>query len=341
MRALLFCLTITAVSFNVTAAPSEFSSSQIQPFILAEPVAVGVSPASGSGLSQSMTFTFTDAAGFAQLNVMNVLINSALDGSQACYLAYSQPLNTIYLVDDPGTGLLPGVTPGTAGTANNGHCFLSGLGSSVATSGVTLTLTLALDFSAGFGGHKIVFLAARDNATGNSGWQPLGTWDVPGPSTPPVAYPAVAPAHGTGATQTFTFTFTDAAGWQDIGIVNILINGSLDGRNACYLAYSRPFNTLYLVDDAGGSLLGGINPNGAGNLTNSQCGVSGGISSAVGGGNILTLTLSFQFQSLFAGNRVIYGATRTNGDALTSGWQAIGVWTVPAFSCGASLTALC
>jgi len=34
-----------------------------------------------------------------------------------------------------------------------------------------------------------------------------------------------------------TFNFTDVRGWQDLDVVNVLINGALDGRDACYLAY--------------------------------------------------------------------------------------------------------
>ena len=213
-----------------------------------------------------------------------------------------------------------GVTLGNAGSANNSQCSVSGLGSSFTANGDTLTITLALDFNVGFGGHKIVFLAARDGAAGNSGWQPLGTWTIVGASPPAIASPTVGPTHGGGSPQTFMFTFTDSAGWQDISIVNILINGALDGHNACYLAYSRAINALYLVDDAGGSLLPGIDPNGAGTVSNSQCTVSGGVSAVTGTGNVLTLTLSFQFNSAFAGNRILYAATRTS--ASTSNWQA-------------------
>ena len=68
-----------------------------------------------------------------------------------------------------------------------------------------------------------------------------------------------------------TFTFDDPRGFQDLDVVNVLINGALDGGLACYLAYSRPLNTLYLVDDTGGGLLPGIAMNGSGSISNSAC----------------------------------------------------------------------
>jgi outer membrane protein TolC len=104
----------------------------------------------------------------------------------------------------------------------------------------------------------------------------------------------------------------------------ILINDALNGNNACYLAYSRAYNTLYLVNDAGTALLPGLTLNGSGTLSNSQCTITGAGSSANGGGNTLTLALNMTFPSGFAGNRIIYMAARSNGDALNSGWQAAG-----------------
>jgi hypothetical protein len=99
--------------------------------------------------------------------------------------------------------------------------------------------------------------------------------------------------------QTFTFQFSDSAGWQDLGVVNILINDGLNGLHACYLAYSRPQNVLYLVSDNGDGLLPGLALNGSGTLSNSQCTVTGAGSTAVGSLNALTLTLNLSFSSVF------------------------------------------
>ena len=65
----------------------------------------------------------------------------------------------------------------------------------------------------------------------------------------------VGPAAGSGAASTMTFTFSNPNGWQNLGVVNVLVNNNLDGRFACYLAYSKPNNLLYLMNDAGTALL--------------------------------------------------------------------------------------
>ena len=69
---------------------------------------------------------------------------------------------------------------------------------------------------------------------------------------------AFDPGAANDASKIMTFTFSDPRGWQDLDVVNILINNFLDGRSACYLAYSRPSNVLYLVDDTGSKLLPGV-----------------------------------------------------------------------------------
>jgi len=292
------------------------------------PAPQAVSPGSGTGFSQTMTFTFSDARGWQDLDVVNILINNFLDGRNACYLAYSRPQNVLYLVNDAGTALLPGVVlSGAGGSTSNGQCSVTASGAP-SGSGDTLTLMLAVTFSASFAGNKVIYLAARDASQNNSGWQAMGTWGVPGGSTGPTAATGVNPAQGSGSSQTFTFTFTDSKGWQDLGVVNILINNALDGRSGCYLAYSRPFSVLYLVNDAGTALLPGLILGSAGSVSNSQCSIAAAGSSASGSGNTLTVTLNVSFAAGFDGNQVIYIAARDNLDVNTSGWQPMGSWTV-------------
>jgi hypothetical protein len=295
----------------------------------AAPKTVSVSPAAGTGLTSTVTFTFSDPDGSQDLDVVNVLIRDFLDGRSACYLAYVRSLNVLYLVNDAGTALLPELALGGAGSVGNSQCTITAAGSSALGSGNTLTLALRMTFSPAFAGNKIIYLAARDVAQNNSGWQALGTWIVPGAPATVTAAGAVTPAHGNGSTQTFTFTFTDTTGWQDLGVVNVLINDFLDGRNACYIAYSRPDNVLYLVNDPGTALLPAMVMNGSGSVGNSQCVVNGAASTATGNGNTLTLTLHLSFPPVFSGNRVIYLAARDITGANNSGWHALGTWRVP------------
>src|SRR5215468_1322656 len=97
--------------------------------VLRVPVPFRASPAAGSDASRQVTFTFADPHGWQHLGVVNILINSALDGKAACYLAYSRPDGILYLVNDRGDGLLQGVTLMGGGTVSNSQCTVSGTGS--------------------------------------------------------------------------------------------------------------------------------------------------------------------------------------------------------------------
>lgn len=295
------------------------------------PAAVSATPSAGAGALQTFQFSFSDADGWADLAVINILINFWLDGRQACYLAYLPASRSLLLVDDAGNAAGPFqgmVLPGSQ-TIGNSQCTVYGSGSSATGNGQTLTLTLNIAFSASFSGTRIIYLAARDAAGNNSGWQRLGVWSVPGAAPGSLAVAGVNPQDGSGAGPvTFTVTFSDTAGWLDLDVVNVLVNDWLDGRFACYLAYSRPLSIIYLVTDGGAALLPGLSPGSSGTAGNSQCTVYASGSAASGSGNTLTLTLRISFSGTFAGNRVIYAAARDLAGR-NSGWQAVGTWAVP------------
>jgi len=279
--------------------------------------ATSVNPAAGSGVSQVFNFEFGDDQSAGNMGVLDILIDSALDGRQACYLAYDRQAGKLYLVNDEGTALLSGLT--------NSQCTVAGY--SVTTNGTSLTLSLNLSFLPGFSGNKIVYMAARDLAGYSRGWQPMGIWNVPGQPAAAVAAVGVSPNFGSGASHAFSFTVSDTKGVQDLGVVDILINQSLDGRQACYLAYSVPLATVYLVNDAGTSLLPGIALiGGSASLSNSQCFVRAAGPATVNG-NSLTFTLQVAFAPELTSNLLIYLAARDSLDANGSGWQPMGVWS--------------
>jgi YD repeat-containing protein len=301
------------------------------------PSVVGTSATSGAIGSQSFTFQFSHPAGYQSLSVVNVLINTFLDGRHACYLAYSVPSTTLFLVDDAGDAGGPfagSVALGSPGTAiQNSQCSVNL--TSATGSGTTLSLTLSITFKAAFGGNKIQYLAARDASGGNTDWQAMGVWQAPPAPSGQITITSLTPARTaapSGTAQTLTVAITDTKGAGDIGVVNLLANKFIDGRQACYLAYAASGNALYLVDDAGdagGPFAGGMVLNGgAGTIQNSQCSVSGAGSSAVASGNSLTLTLNITLKAGLAGNRVIWVAGRDAAGGNNTDWQSMGTATV-------------
>jgi len=281
------------------------------------------------------TFNFSDSGGWQNFTILDVLINNFLDGRQACYVAFLPSginAGTVLLIDDQGDAGGPYAAmqlPGSQ-TVSNSQCTITGTGSSVVTSGSTLTLTLSITFTPSFAGNKIFYTAARD-ATSNSGWQALGTWNIPGPAVTGPSVTGLTNAHATGLSQTYTFTFTDTNGWQDIAVANVLVNDFLNGIGACFVAFvptGANAGTVLLVDDAGdgGGPFAVLPLPGGGSVSNSQCTISGTGSSVSASGTTLQLTLALTFSPGFGGNRIIFAAGR--GNTKNSGWQAMGTVAV-------------
>ena len=180
-----------------------------------------------------------------------------------------------------------------------------------------------------FAGDKIAYLSAGDIVGNNSGWQALGVYRAPGAaSSVTTAVVSLTPNRGTGlGPSQFTFTWSDTLGYQNLGVENVLINNSLDGRHACYLACSRPAGVLYLVNDNGDGLLPGQNLAASGSTGNSQCTVTWGANAVSSSSTSLSLALNIAFSASFAGNRIVYMAARDVNEANNTDWHAMGTWT--------------
>ena len=288
-------------------------------------------PIAGSGLSNTFVLKYSLSTGYQNLGVVNMLMNQYLNGDRACYIAYSQPSQVLYLVNDlgPGSGLSAGLTLGGSGSVSNGQCTVFAAGSSAAGVGTTLTLTLNMTFKAGFAGNQVIYLAGRDVNEANSGWVTKGFWSVPGATTVFPNPVAVTPATGSTASTVISYAYDDQTNATNLQTVWALINTAIDGRQACYVAYYVPGNQLYLYPDNGdGSQATNIVLTGTNSIPNGQCLISASGSSVTKVNGRLTLTLNLQFKSLFAGSKGIWTAAQTLG-LVTSAWKVLGAWQVP------------
>src|SRR6185295_14240456 len=101
--------------------------------------------------------------------------------------------------------------PGVAGNVSNSQCTLSSGGSSVSSSGNTLTVNIVLTFQPAFAGAKNIYLFALDTAgLKTAGWQNVGTWNTGGNGY------YVTPSSGAGASLTFALRYLDANGVTDL-----------------------------------------------------------------------------------------------------------------------------
>ncbi len=295
------------------------------------PTPAPTGPFSGAGSSNTFSFQFSDAQGFQNLDVVNILMNQFLDGNRACYLAYSQPAQRLYLVNDggPASGLTNGLALGAAGSISNGQCTVHGTGSSAQGNGQVLTLQLRIDFSASFQGSKVVYQAARNQTGENSGWFTQGTWRVPGE---PVRFPSstgVTPGSGTAGRSVISFEYADQSSANNLTTAWALVNTAVDGRRACYVAYYRPGNLLYLYPDNGdGTQATSILLTGNQTIENRQCKIHASGSSVVSSGASLTIALDVEFKETFSGFKGIWTAAQTAAGEV-SPWRAVASWRIP------------
>ena len=324
-----------AAQITVSNPGGATSSALTLPIMSSEPVQslsplpVSVNPPAGSG-DATFVFAFQDVRGWQDLEVVNILINDSLDARKACYLAYSRPLNALYLVRDDGWTIRPGAFLNVSGSTSNGQCSVAWDNSPVSGDGYNMFLTLSIGFKNAFAGNKIVYMAAQDAVRTNSGWRPLGVWQIPGaPASTTTTAVEMNPSRGSGMSQTvFTFRFSDVLGHSDLGVGNILVNSSLDGRHACYLAFDNKSNTLYLVNDAGDGLLQGRDLGTGGSIGNAQCTVAWDTGAIVARGNDKALSLAISFSPQFTGSRIFYMAVRDRNEANNTGWQPTGTWSI-------------
>jgi hypothetical protein len=285
------------------------------------PSVQSLSPITGTGVTQTFTMVYSDPNGLSDLSDVLVLFNTPLKLSSACAVVYVPRANQMYLYDDAGTGFSTGVTPGSSASVSNSQCALSGKGSSLSTSGNSLTLNAALTFSSTFVGSKNVYLDAVGK-THSSGWVKEGTW-IPSSEGPPSVV-SLSPTTGTGSTQTFTAIYSDPNGLADLNDVLVLFNASAQLSGSCTVIYIPETDQLFLYNDAGTRLSAGVTPGSAAQVSNSQCTLGGMGSSVSAWDDTLTVNVTLTFSGTFTGLKNAY--LNAEGRTQSSGWVLEGAW---------------
>lgn len=307
-----------------------------------DPPSLGtLTPASGQGASQAFVLTVSDPAGASDLGSVQVLFGSSTAMAASCSVTYAAAQGTFSLANDAGTSVVGAVTSGQATSVSNSQCTLKGMGSSVALSGNTLTMTFNLEFSGAFaslGNSATKNVYAKPlNAAGQGpagGFITVGTWTVPQSTTGPPTVVSMSPSTGQGNSVSYVLTVSDPAGASDLSTVQLTVGSSTALASACSVSYSAQTNTLGLTNDAGTAFAAYLSPGQATTISNSQCTLTGSGSSVQLTGNTLTMTVSLQFASAFAGagsgpvKNVYAKPVNAAGQGPTAGVTLVGTWTV-------------
>ncbi len=285
-------------------------------------VTMAVTPSSGSGTSQRFSFQVTDSLAASDLTSRAESCSTRLRAtSSACAVIYNRTLNTLALLTDAGGQPAGSLTPGS-GTQQNSQCVLNGGGSSVSSSGNTLTLNLTLTFQPAFTGTKNVYMDAV-NPYETVNWQVEGTWIAAA-----AVSISVTPSSGNATQQTFNIAVSDPQGAADLTTVGLLFNSSISTTSACAVLYNRAQNTLALLTDGGAQPSGPLSP-GSGTQQNSQCILNGSGSNVAmsSAETMLVLNLAMSFLPGFSGTKSVYAEAIAASQTLS--WQQEGIWTSP------------
>ena len=125
------------------------------------PAPAGVAPSAASGNRQAFTFSWRDANGAQDIAYARVLIHSAQQASQGCYLQIDTAASRLWLADDAGAGTTS-VSLGAAQTTENSQCRIHGSTSWMSRNGDTLTAIVDIAFKPSFAGLKAIWMNATD-----------------------------------------------------------------------------------------------------------------------------------------------------------------------------------
>ncbi len=280
------------------------------------PSADSVNVVYGNGGAATVTAQFSHPAGATSLATVAVLLSRTSSIDFACHVSYNQGTNTLTLANNVVSSGGLNITPGSS-SALNSQCQLNGAGSGAVLVGNTLTLTLSLVLDSGFPGNNTVYLYAAD-ANVNTGW-------VAKAGVSQVSADSVSPSSGSGASQVFTFVFSDTKAASNLQTAAMMINGTLTGTNGCWLVYDRAANTVSLLwDSATGSYAKPLGSNAT--IQNSQCAL--GVATMTVSGTSTVLSIPLAFKGSFTGPKNIYMyAVGPNGN---TGWVQKGTYSVVA-----------
>jgi hypothetical protein len=217
------------------------------------------------------------------------------------------------------------------GSAGVYSCIASGMNNTAIADGVVASVTVTLSGSTGanIGLASVLGSAPAGYPIAISATGGVVSVALNQPPQPV----SVSPSSGTGASQTFSFLFTDVNGTSDLTDAQMIFNSSLTGVSGCYINTDPIHKLLSLASDAGNTWLGPVTVGTGSSLQNSQCTLSAASSNVVSSGNNVTVTLTLTFQPAFAGARNVWGYAQ-NAESQTSSWAQLGTWTVLAPASG-------
>jgi hypothetical protein len=190
--------TVSTTPGDVTIAANLWDGTLLQTatatLTIAKPASVPAPTVSATmttifGPSKSFVVKATDLNGYAAITGVDLLINTTLNGQNACWLNYTPGQNgsgTLSLASDDAstwTSMTLPIALGATTQPQNTQCAIGGGSITVSGSGNTLTLSIAITISPALSGSMTMYAWAGD-AEANSGYQNVGSFTLTGETGP-------------------------------------------------------------------------------------------------------------------------------------------------------------
>ncbi len=213
---------------------------------VAQPSNVSVSPNGNAGTTQTFQFVFADSQNPANLTATAIDFGlSSTTLTNSCFIVYDSLRATVQLEYDNLTGATSkSITSSTP--ISNSQCSIGA--ASVQNSGLSIILSLTINFAASFNGQKNIFMYASDSSGASTGWQQMGTFTVATGGFPTADY--VVPSSGAGPAQRFSIQVSDVGGSSFVTDIAVLISTSSSNTiGACFVLFDKIRNTLSVYYD--------------------------------------------------------------------------------------------
>ena len=301
------------------------------------PTATAVSPATGTGASQTFTATYTDLNGGADIASAFLMVASAVNPAGTCFVHYDRASNSVRLMNDAGSTWSAWLAAGTGSTSNS-QCTVNSQGLTATVNGNTLTVTYPISFLSGAAGQRSVFALAIDAGGISSQWAQLGTWNA---SSQALQFPPLvsfSPLSGSGLSGTFTAVYRQPGGKSQhyLGYMLFLPSPNIvwfTALGTCLIEYNRISNGMRLIDNAGTGWIGppeGVPVHPATPpLSNNMCTVNVAGATISFAGNDMTVTIPVVFKA--TGLTPVLGTFLQEQDVngVWTDMRQFGNWVIP------------
>jgi hypothetical protein len=183
-----------------------------------------------------------------------------------------------------------------------------------------MTITLAVTFKPALSESFQIYAYVGDKGGLQDLWKAIGSWS---PATAPQLV-SVYPATGSGLSRLFTFTFSDAGGYERISVIGIAFGANLTFVGSCFLNYTSA--GIFLMNDGGTAWLPPRIPGSGGALENSRCAIDLAESTVTGTGSTLTISLAMRFKAALGSSLKLYTYISNVGGQQEL-WRSVGAWT--------------